>query len=63
MIAPKRNTMITKTKLTAPGRNLCKINPVRIMAAPINTIRQIGAPLGRFSQNEPMIWSRPKVNN
>ena len=59
MKTANKTTMKKNAILTAPGRNLCKIKPVRIMTAPTNTIKQIGAPLGKSSQNELMISSRP----
>ncbi len=58
MVVANKTTMKKNAILAAPGRNLCKTKPVRIMTAPTNTIKQIGAPLGRSSQNELMVSSQ-----
>ena len=59
IIAANKTTMKKNALLTAPGRNRWRTKPVRIMTAPINAIKQIGAHLGRSSQKEVMIYSRP----
>ena len=55
MIVANKITMKKNATLTASGRNLCRIKPDRTMTAPTNTIKQIGAPLGKSSQNELMV--------